>query len=165
MSVVGAYNPYAPLDEQPGSAPPPNVMSLPPIQHFDPPAPSMQSQPRHYSAATLSNSAMGHSQHPPPYAPEYQYQNVAPNQHSATVPHVQMQAANGQSNGTMRYPIQPQTPSERQISGGRHKKEIKRRTKTGCLTCRKRRIKVSERMKGVVGVGVCGCGQAVVRAS
>jgi hypothetical protein len=29
------------------------------------------------------------------------------------------------------------------ISGGRHKKEIKRRTKTGCLTCRKRRIKVS----------------------
>ncbi|PSR75991.1 hypothetical protein BD289DRAFT_447185, partial [Coniella lustricola] len=29
-----------------------------------------------------------------------------------------------------------------QLSGGRHKKEIKRRTKTGCLTCRKRRIKV-----------------------
>ena len=28
------------------------------------------------------------------------------------------------------------------MSGGRHKKEIKRRTKTGCLTCRKRRIKV-----------------------
>lgn len=29
------------------------------------------------------------------------------------------------------------------LSGGRHKKEVKRRTKTGCLTCRKRRIKVS----------------------
>lgn len=28
------------------------------------------------------------------------------------------------------------------LSGGRHKKEVKRRTKTGCLTCRKRRIKV-----------------------
>ncbi|EPQ67825.1 Bgt-5132 [Blumeria graminis f. sp. tritici] len=32
----------------------------------------------------------------------------------------------------------------RQVSGGRHKKEIKRRTKTGCLTCRKRRIKCDE---------------------
>lgn len=32
--------------------------------------------------------------------------------------------------------------NERVMSGGRHKKEIKRRTKTGCLTCRKRRIKV-----------------------
>ncbi|KAJ9143014.1 Transcriptional regulatory protein moc3 [Pleurostoma richardsiae] len=31
-----------------------------------------------------------------------------------------------------------------QLSGGRHKKEIKRRTKTGCLTCRKRRIKCDE---------------------
>lgn len=30
------------------------------------------------------------------------------------------------------------------MSGGRHKKEIKRRTKTGCLTCRKRRIKCDE---------------------
>ena len=28
------------------------------------------------------------------------------------------------------------------LSGSRHKKEVKRRTKTGCLTCRKRRIKV-----------------------
>jgi hypothetical protein len=27
-------------------------------------------------------------------------------------------------------------------SGGRSKKDVKRRTKTGCLTCRKRRIKV-----------------------
>ena len=39
----------------------------------------------------------------------------------------------------VRYPI---PPDGRQMSGGRHKKEIKRRTKTGCLTCRKRRIKV-----------------------
>lgn len=41
----------------------------------------------------------------------------------------------------MRYPI---PPDGRVMSGGRHKKEIKRRTKTGCLTCRKRRIKVCE---------------------
>jgi hypothetical protein len=32
--------------------------------------------------------------------------------------------------------------ASKMLSGGRHKKEIKRRTKTGCLTCRKRRIKV-----------------------
>lgn len=156
MSVdVGAYNPYAPPKEQPGSAPSPNVMSLPPIQHYDPAAaPNMQqSQPRQYSATTtLSNGAPGQSQqqqqqHPPPYPPEYTYQTPTSNQqqqHVASNSQVQIQAANGgQSNGAMRYPIQPQTPSERQISGGRHKKEIKRRTKTGCLTCRKRRIKVS----------------------
>ena len=44
-------------------------------------------------------------------------------------------------NAPMRYPI---PPDGRVMSGGRHKKEIKRRTKTGCLTCRKRRIKVSK---------------------
>jgi hypothetical protein len=44
----------------------------------------------------------------------------------------------------MRYPIPAQGGGDaRMLSGGRHKKEIKRRTKTGCLTCRKRRIKVS----------------------
>ena len=43
-------------------------------------------------------------------------------------------------NQHMRYPIPP--ADSRLMSGGRHKKEIKRRTKTGCLTCRKRRIKV-----------------------
>ena len=32
--------------------------------------------------------------------------------------------------------------ANRTLSGGRNKKEVKRRTKTGCLTCRKRRIKV-----------------------
>lgn len=32
--------------------------------------------------------------------------------------------------------------SGKMLSGSRHKKEVKRRTKTGCLTCRKRRIKV-----------------------
>lgn len=42
----------------------------------------------------------------------------------------------------LRYPLPQVTTPERIMSGGRHKKEIKRRTKTGCLTCRKRRIKV-----------------------
>ena len=43
----------------------------------------------------------------------------------------------------MRYGGIPIPPADSRImSGGRHKREIKRRTKTGCLTCRKRRIKV-----------------------
>ncbi|KAL2005835.1 hypothetical protein VTN00DRAFT_10328 [Thermoascus crustaceus] len=45
-------------------------------------------------------------------------------------------------NPPMRYQI-PGDPSK-MLSGGRHKKEVKRRTKTGCLTCRKRRIKCDE---------------------
>ncbi|KAJ5899058.1 hypothetical protein N7495_003802, partial [Penicillium taxi] len=46
------------------------------------------------------------------------------------------------SNAQMRYP-HPGDPNK-MLSGGRHKKEVKRRTKTGCLTCRKRRIKCDE---------------------
>ena len=49
----------------------------------------------------------------------------------------------GQTGDIMRYGGIPIPPADSRImSGGRHKKEIKRRTKTGCLTCRKRRIKV-----------------------
>ncbi|KAK0717883.1 hypothetical protein B0T26DRAFT_776982 [Lasiosphaeria miniovina] len=46
----------------------------------------------------------------------------------------------------MRFAIAPGMSHDPRIalSGGRHKKEIKRRTKTGCLTCRKRRIKCDE---------------------
>lgn len=40
------------------------------------------------------------------------------------------------------YALPPSGPGS--VLGGRHKKEIKRRTKTGCLTCRKRRIKCDE---------------------
>lgn len=45
-------------------------------------------------------------------------------------------------NDQMRY----QLPGDanKMLSSSRHKKEVKRRTKTGCLTCRKRRIKVRE---------------------
>ena len=49
----------------------------------------------------------------------------------------------------MRYQLPPQAADQRVLSGGRHKKEIKRRTKTGCLTCRKRRIKVSAEFNGM----------------
>lgn len=47
----------------------------------------------------------------------------------------------GQGNAQMRYNMQGDP--NKMLSGNRHKKEVKRRTKTGCLTCRKRRIKVS----------------------
>ncbi|KAF4633816.1 hypothetical protein G7Y89_g4296 [Cudoniella acicularis] len=59
-----------------------------------------------------------------------------------TLPHPSHQYPNVTSDPTgqnMRYAL-PVTDA-RVMSGGRHKKEIKRRTKTGCLTCRKRRIK------------------------
>ncbi|PYI12483.1 C6 finger domain protein [Aspergillus sclerotiicarbonarius CBS 121057] len=46
------------------------------------------------------------------------------------------------TNAQMRYQL-PGDPNKL-LSGGRHKKEVKRRTKTGCLTCRKRRIKCDE---------------------
>jgi hypothetical protein len=48
----------------------------------------------------------------------------------------------GNPMGVMRYPLPIMTPSGGMMSVVRHKKEIKRRTKTGCMTCRKRRIKV-----------------------
>jgi hypothetical protein len=50
----------------------------------------------------------------------------------------------GQGNAQMRYQL-PGDPNK-MLSGNRHKKEVKRRTKTGCLTCRKRRIKVSGKL-------------------
>ncbi|KAI0485021.1 hypothetical protein GGR56DRAFT_55175 [Xylariaceae sp. FL0804] len=42
-----------------------------------------------------------------------------------------------------RYALPPNGPGA-VLATGRHKKEIKRRTKTGCMTCRKRRIKCDE---------------------
>jgi hypothetical protein len=44
------------------------------------------------------------------------------------------------SNAQMRYQL-PGDPNKI-LSGGRQEKEVKWRTKTGCLTCQKRRIKV-----------------------
>lgn len=102
--------------------------ALPPIHHFE----GMQPQQQY---AAINGAQL---QHPQPYNPnQYQYQTNGAMQ-PAPMP------SNGQ-NGVLRFPIAPQAPLDaRSMSGGRHKKEIKRRTKTGCLTCRKRRIKVSE---------------------
>ncbi|KAI7125903.1 hypothetical protein KC316_g17580, partial [Hortaea werneckii] len=94
---------------------------LPPIHQGGLPAqPQYGAHPAAYVPAPPYAAYQNGGMHPMPMPP-----NVAPN---------------GQ-NGMMRYPI-PQVPVDsRTVTTGRHKKEIKRRTKTGCLTCRKRRIK------------------------
>lgn len=84
---------------------------------------------------------MGSPLPPPPHGMQ-QYYGHQPHPHAP--PNQQMMGNMGpaQYNAAMRYQLPPQH-DQRVLSGGRHKKEIKRRTKTGCLTCRKRRIKVS----------------------
>ncbi|TKA81483.1 hypothetical protein B0A55_02938 [Friedmanniomyces simplex] len=94
-------------------------------------------QPPLYAAAVPMNGAQMHHPPPPTYppaTPQYQYQHHNGAMQPAPMP------SNG-NGGMMRYPI-AQASSE--MSGVRGKKEIKRRTKSGCLTCRKRRIKCDE---------------------
>ncbi|KAK3708904.1 hypothetical protein LTR37_011234 [Vermiconidia calcicola] len=112
---------------------------LPPIQHF-PGAENMQSQPQYAPPAPMNGGAQMPQQphHPPPYhANQFQYSNGA----IQPAPMPSNGGANGQN--MMRYAIPPQA-SVQLAGGGRPKKDIKRRTKTGCLTCRKRRIKCDE---------------------
>ncbi|KAI5808737.1 hypothetical protein DFH27DRAFT_522152 [Peziza echinospora] len=103
---------------QPMNVPP---YSLPPIRMTPPTA---QAIPQQFGPP-LSHMYSPHTSHPPPHGiPTSSVQH-----HPSSAP--------------LRFPL-PQVTPERIMSGGRHKKEIKRRTKTGCLTCRKRRIKCDE---------------------
>lgn len=61
---------------------------------------------------------------------------------STASPGSQMAVSPSSQSTTLRYPLTSHSADERIIAGGRNRKEVKRRTKTGCLTCRKRRIKV-----------------------
>ena len=104
----------------------PSSINLPPIR-LNPPIPP----PSSHDGSPLLGSPMPPSLHgfyghslPPP---------AVPNSHITSSPIHQ----------PLRYPLPSVGNPERIMSGGRHKKEIKRRTKTGCLTCRKRRIKAS----------------------
>ena len=104
---------------------PPNTLNLPPIRGID-----NQSQ--------MPAQPPGQQAGPP----------LPPGQHMAAYPYVPppgqpMIPGQVGSYPPQRYPLPAQNADARMMSGGRHKKEIKRRTKTGCLTCRKRRIKVS----------------------
>ncbi|KAF2639768.1 hypothetical protein P280DRAFT_47831 [Massarina eburnea CBS 473.64] len=102
-------------------------LNLPPIRLDGPQQPSQQ-QPGH--------APMG-SPLPPP-------QHGMPQYYPAHAPPGPAMNMGQQHMSTMRYQLPPQQGEQRILSGGRHKKEIKRRTKTGCLTCRKRRIKCDE---------------------
>lgn len=117
---------YPPPDGQ-GISPTGSIMALPslnlpPIRNLDG---SQQPQPPQQQGAQATMvSAM-----PPAMNQYYGQQGGQPFQPTSD------------PNAPQRWPI---PPDGRVMSGGRHKKEIKRRTKTGCLTCRKRRIKVCE---------------------
>ncbi len=126
--------PYPQSQPQPGvdpyRSPTASTVSLPPIRVIDPrnptgvpasmgsPIPTGMGSPTAMYA--MPNTAPGLP--PPPHGP---HMGITSSPH-------------GQA---MRYPLP--APDGRLMSGGRIKKEIKRRTKTGCLTCRRRRIKVS----------------------
>ncbi|MCJ1388670.1 hypothetical protein MMC18_001519 [Xylographa bjoerkii] len=90
---------------------------------------------QHHVQPTSGQNSMGSPLAPPmgQYYPNPQ-QSLAP-----PPPHM---SGTSDPNQPLRYPL-PATDN-RMMSGGRNKKEIKRRTKTGCLTCRKRRIKCDE---------------------
>lgn len=118
-------------------------LNLPPIRSIDgrqqqqqqqqpPPQPAPPQQQQQQQAATQV--------HPP--QPAQQQQQVHQGAGHPVPFFSPYPMAHPQDPGApMRYPLPP-NPDGRILSGGRHKKEIKRRTKTGCLTCRKRRIKV-----------------------
>lgn len=106
-------------------------LNLPPIRTIDgrqqPPQQQSQQQPQ--GGPPAMPPAL------PPPLNHHQYYS------GHTLPPPQHMNITSDPTQPMRYPLPP-TADGRIMSGGRHKKEIKRRTKTGCLTCRKRRIKV-----------------------
>ncbi|KLJ08449.1 hypothetical protein EMPG_16135 [Blastomyces silverae] len=101
-----------------------NQLSLPPIQSIEN-HPQSHHIPQAHSQTSIGSSATNAPMNmPPPNIP--QYYSMA-----GTIPSPDPYPITGEPN--------------RGLSSGRHKKEVKRRTKTGCLTCRKRRIKCDER--------------------
>lgn len=125
--------PYPPSQQQqpvdPYRSPTASTVSLPPIRVIDPrnptgvPAPMGSPIPAGMGSPTAIYAVPGA---PPGLPPPPAQMNITSSPH----PH------------GMRYPLP--APDGRLMSGGRIKKEIKRRTKTGCLTCRRRRIKCDE---------------------
>ncbi|KAI5276387.1 hypothetical protein E4T47_00739 [Aureobasidium subglaciale] len=124
----------------PATVPAPNGHSA---QHHQPPPPQQHPQP------APAHSTNGTSvQYPPQVhaAPSQNYgvQQGPPSMHpnggpvNGYPPHMGYQMPHGAQH------VNNTTSGNHQLPGGRHKKEIKRRTKTGCLTCRKRRIKCDE---------------------
>ncbi|PGH30229.1 hypothetical protein GX50_06987 [[Emmonsia] crescens] len=101
-----------------------NQLSLPPIQSIESHSQTHQIPQAHSQAPVVSSAINTPMNMPPPNIPQYYTM-------AGTIPSADPYPIVGEPN--------------RGLSSGRHKKEVKRRTKTGCLTCRKRRIKCDER--------------------
>lgn len=108
-------------------------------QHYD--GAHLQHLPAHYAAAAAAGPSMtAPAMHPPPsYHHPFAYPHNGAMQQPPPMPSNML--VNG--NGTMRYALPPQMAPGNLAPRSASAKQIKRRTKTGCLTCRKRRIKVS----------------------
>ena len=125
-----AYPPAGQNDSSYRASPTGSNVSLPSLNL--PPIRTIDGRQQHQTQQQGGPSTM-----PPALAPPMNHQYYP----GHTLPPPQHMHVTSDPNQPMRYPLPP--PADGRImSGGRHKKEIKRRTKTGCLTCRKRRIKV-----------------------
>ncbi|KAI0489936.1 hypothetical protein F4859DRAFT_523759 [Xylaria cf. heliscus] len=126
----------------PNTAPPPhdpyrasphattnNAMPLPSMRTFDPVQQQSQQQQHMAMAMPVSPVPSVPGQQPLYYGPQVPMNSMAGHPYTSLSPDVMGQ----------RYALPPGGPAV--LTAGRHKK---RRTKTGCLTCRKRRIKCDE---------------------
>ncbi|PWW75696.1 hypothetical protein C7212DRAFT_344380 [Tuber magnatum] len=140
---MSAYQPSSGLQQQPGSRGSPysqptslQSFSLPPIR-LNPPAQLSPPPPPQQVASPLMGSPL-----PQPSQPLHGY--YSPHALPSSSHRTHSNNITSSPREGLRYQLPPSAGNERIMSGGRHKKEIKRRTKTGCLTCRKRRIKCDE---------------------
>ena len=122
---------------------PPRPINLPPLSSIDP----RQQRPSHSPSpadAQDESQQPGLPGHIPPYGAllpnisQYYGSQLNTNGQYIGGPSPSVGVASPGS----RFSIAPTSDPNSIISSGRHKKEVKKRTKTGCMTCRKRRIKV-----------------------
>ncbi|KAI1738821.1 hypothetical protein F4680DRAFT_424160 [Xylaria scruposa] len=110
-----------------------NAMPLPSMRTFDPVQQQSQQQQHMAIAMPVSPVPSVPGQQPLSYySQQVPMGSMTNNPYASLSPDIIGQ----------RYALPPGGPAV--LTAGRHKKEIKRRTKTGCLTCRKRRIKCDE---------------------
>ncbi|TID21723.1 putative c6 finger domain [Venturia nashicola] len=120
--------PNEPYRHSPGQSNASLPINLPPLRSIDPQ--SHSHSPAHPPSHQIEGAVQQQGQPMPGYYPPPPLPNVQHHNHTSA-PQL------------MRYAPIPQGDAH-MMAGSRHKKEIKRRTKTGCLTCRKRRIKCDE---------------------
>lgn len=134
----------------PNTQPP---ISLPPIR-MNPIATQLPPLPSSHEGSPMPGSPI--PQQPMPGAPPPMYAGALPGYYPPPIPQATHHLIQSPSHNPPRYRFT--AGQEKIMSGGRHKKEIKRRTKTGCLTCRKRRIKVcSTRERWLLAGGFAFC--------